>query len=575
MKKESVFFKLMLLITIMILLTAGVIGGMSYYLSKQELTEAGKADMKHLVDTSLVTLGLLNEQVESGELTMEEAKERARVLLVGPKNGDVYDHTQSSFLYKQDGYLVAYGQDFSSELHPKNPVGDIPDDTTNRENMVNASKEPDVESRYVYFPDTLDDGTPVTKTAYMSYFEPWEWTVGMIVLDDQFYQELSQLKWLIVAVAGGMTAASILLFFLASRKKLRLLNEISSAFAAISDKRLEEKALPESKDEIGQLGLSFNHMSRQLRGLIERLQETSSKVMDSSTSLSAVSEETAAGSEEVGRAISDIAAGTVMQAADLDETTRSLDRLNDSIQSMNSQNERIKDVTHRSEAAASQGTEIVSRLKQSNEESLFSSNEVSKNISNLYLKIKEISRITDTIESISAETNLLALNASIEAARAGEHGKGFAVVASEVRKLAEQSNQSTKQIQGMITGIEAETEKTVLAVSETIDRSQQLNGAVNETEEQFILISRAIGDTVDGILMLTNELEQITEQSGGISTAIRNASSVSEQTAASVEEMTASIDEQAQAIAQLANSAELLTDLSRELNGMIDQYSLQ
>lgn len=160
-KKESVFLKLMILITTMILMTVLVVGSISYYLTKQELTEAGKADMKY--------------PVETGQFSLEQA----RVLLVGPKKDNVYDHAKSSFLYKQDDYLVAYEQDFSSELHPKNPVGDIPEDTTNRENMVQASKQPEIQDRYVYFSDTLDDGTPVTKTAYMSYFEPWEWTVGM------------------------------------------------------------------------------------------------------------------------------------------------------------------------------------------------------------------------------------------------------------------------------------------------------------------------------------------------------------------------------------------------------------
>lgn len=143
-----------------------------------------------------------------------------------------------------------------------------------------------------------------------------------------------------------------------------------------------------------------------------------------------------------------------------------------------------------------------------------------------------------------------------------------------MRKLAEQSNEATKQIQRMISDIEIETEKTVTAVSGTINYSQQLNNAGNETEKEFMNISEAITETTKAISILNKEMMHITEQNEVITDAVQNASYISQQIAASVEEITAAIDEQISAIAQVAVSAEQLTDLSQELNKIVDQYTL-
>ncbi|WP_107841048.1 methyl-accepting chemotaxis protein [Metasolibacillus meyeri] len=571
---HSIFTKLTLLIVFVITLTAGVIGGASYYLTKTELINAGETDIKHLVDTAIVTLTVLDNQVKAGNITLEEAQDQARLLLNGPKLTEGYDYKASSFLYKKDGYLVAYDSNYAAVLHPTNPIGHIPENTTNRENMVLAAKAINLQDHFHHFNDTDDAGKPITKTAYMAQFEPWGWYVGMSVLDTTFYGELNKVKWYIITMTIAITLLGIALFYMASRKKFKLLVDISAAFLEIANRKIQAKSLPESKDEIGHLGQSFNYMLIQLRDLIAGLQETSSKVAETSLSLSAISEQTASSSEEVGRAMNEIAGGTVSQATDLEQTNHQIVLLNTSIKAMNQQNDTIQQMTAQSEAAAYQGQEMIKRLKQSNEQSLISSNEVSGNIASLHSKIGEISKITMAIESISAETNLLALNASIEAARAGEHGKGFAVVASEVRKLAEQSNEATKQIQSMISAIELETEKTVEAVAGTIDRSQQLDIAVNETEREFSHIMQAITETTQAITTLNKELATITEQNKTITQAVQNASNISGQTAAAVEQITASVDEQIGAIAQVAISAEQLTDLSQALNEIVEKYEL-
>ena len=573
LKTNKISTKLLFLISIIILLTAIIVGGTGYFLAKNELIYSGKLDLSHIANSSLAILTTLNEQVESNELTLSEAQEKARILLNGPKLEESYDFTKSNFVYKDKGYLVAYGSDYSTKLHPKNVIESIPEDTTNRENMVKGAHETTYNEQFVTYLDEDENGDMKNKIAYMTYYEPWDWNIGIAVYEDEFYAQLNKLKYILIAITITITILSLLSFYFLTKKKIKFLVDVKSAALNIANGHLQNSQLHESKDEIGQLGYAFNQMSSQLSHLINGLQSTSDNLLESATELSAVSEETSASSEEVGKAISEISNGTLTQFNDLENTNQRINHLQQSINTMNEQSHVIKELSINSEKATQQGREIVQQLQNSNEESLKASSHINTGITSLSARVKEISRITETIESIAAETNLLALNASIEAARAGEHGKGFAVVASEVRKLAEQSNKATHQIQEMITGIAEETQKTVHAMSQTTLHSEQLNQVVNKTEKEFSHIAASIFQTIQAVDTLNTELEQVTEENNNITIAIRNATSVSQQTAATVEEIHASVDEQINAIANVANSAEHLTHLNHQLNGMLNKYS--
>ena len=397
---------------------------------------------------------------------------------------------------------------------------------------------------------------------------------SIIALTDELYESLVSSKWIIILlilVAMGIGSA---ITYGTTRKKLALLSGVSQISLQIADGDLTAEQLPESADEIGQIGMSFNQMTASLRALLMDIQKTSKLLISSASTLSAVSEETSASSDEIGVAMMEITTGAVGQATNLEETNKSLGLLMASVDKMNDQNQHIKEISATSEEATAKGQNIVAVLKKSNDESTLASDQISIGITNLYTKLKDISKITDAITNISSQTNLLALNASIEAARAGEHGKGFAVVAEEVRKLAEQSSVSTNQIQQMIIGIEKEVEDTVMAMMTTTTISTQLNSAVNDTEDEFNKIAASVQETSAAMEQLTTEIQQVTEQSTVIIDAIQNVSAIAEQTAASAEEVTASVDEQSQAIASVTTLAQGLTDLSERVNEAIRKYRI-
>ena len=581
---SSISFKLIVLIFFLVTAIGATIGITNYYYAKKELIASGKLDLAHITNSATEVLNLLNDEVEQGTITKEEAQEKARSILIGPAvkdNSLLHDYSKSNFVYKNEGYLFAYDSDHHVTLHPVIPLNE---DRTNFQNnreqyvvqdLVSISQSTTYEDHFYEYSWINKEGEKEReKISYITYFEPWDWHIGIGAYMDEFYAPLTKLKWITTLLTALAVVLGLTSFYIATKRKFALLSDISQSSLQIADGDLTGKQLQESDDEIGQLGASFNQMTANLRSLLFEVKQTSETLLTSASELSAVSEQTSASSDEIGAAMTEIATGAIGQASNLEETNRSLDLLTTSIEKMNNQNQQIRDITTISEEATAKGKNIVTVLKKSNDESAEASEQISIGITKLYNQLKDISKITDTINNVSQQTNLLALNASIEAARAGEHGKGFAVVAEEVRKLAEESRTSTQQIQQMIMGIEKEVEVTVSAMTMTYSLSNQLHDAVNDTETEFNKISDTVQEIAKAMDHLNNEIQQVTAQSTVIIDAIQSISAISEETAASSEEVTASIDEQINAIHSVTTLAQDLTELSEKVNDTLRKYRL-
>lgn len=385
-----------------------------------------------------------------------------------------------------------------------------------------------------------------------------------------------------------------------------------------------------SKDEIGEMGLAFNRMLKNLRNLISETNEAIQGVTSTSEELSATSGQNSAAAHQIAKAIEELAKGNTEQTKIVSEAVDIVEQLTKSIESVaggaqeqahhvtitteqvGTVAKRIQDMAVRTEGVRD-SSELNYQAAQKGETAVNMAIEVMKRIelavkdsgdkiTELGNQSQQIGEIIQVIDDIAEQTNLLALNAAIEAARAGEHGKGFAVVADEVRKLAERSGKATKEIAVLITNIQTGTEAAVKSmdlgtreVTQGVETAQGAGEALNEilkiverTGSEVEAIAQAINEisaSTDGVSQAAENVAAITEEntaateemaagSGQVNTSIMNIAAIAQESAAAAEEVSASAEEMNASTEEIAASAESLTKMAEGLQKIVAHFQV-
>lgn len=328
------------------------------------------------------------------------------------------------------------------------------------------------------------------------------------------------------------------------------------------------------KDEVAQLCLSFNNMIDKIKQLINQTQGVITETLHSSEILTTSTTQSVSTIQELAVAVSEIAQGTTTQALDAQKSTQDMATLAHSMENVNEKTSHLLANTNGAKTLIENANSTMHSLVTTMNSSLEMSSDICTSIVELNTLNQNIEEVMKLVDSISEETNLLALNASIEAARVGEAGKGFAVVANEVRRLADESKSSTVNVRSTLSTINQKMNETVSLAEKSQQIIHNQEAVVDETHKVFFNI-------VEILTIMTTELQDVNESINAMQNLknmmidqIDSIASVTEESAASTEEVSSLATEQHNVISKLSTLSEELTHNMDALHQTIQAFKV-
>lgn len=372
---------------------------------------------------------------------------------------------------------------------------------------------------------------------------------------------------------GVSVLLTVWLSVLITRSVSRPVATLEDAARRVAEGDMNIKVSIETKDEVGSLAGSFNHMVSSVRSAMQEVERKSKEaelaaaeaqqalanIRKLTAEVREATVEVAQYTEEISSSIEQMAAGAEEQAAQTAEVAAAAEEMAQTItETSRSITITAQSSDHASEAARA-GADAVGRAKTSMQKIVDVTHLTGEKIDTLNTRVEEVGSITDVINEIADQTNLLALNAAIEAARAGTHGRGFAVVADEVRKLAERTAKATRDIASVLKKIQNETREANRSMEEAA-------GVVEKELASSDILSESFG-------RITGETEKVTTLVNQIAVASEEQSSTMSEVSKTIESMRVVADQSAIGVQQIAQVTTRLNGLMESLRDMVEHFA--
>ena len=505
------------------------------YLGKQEMT-------RHVVETAAGIFAHYRQLETSGAMSTEQAQRAAIEQIRQLRYG-----SQDYFWINDLGPTMV--------MHPMQPKLDGQDlsrikDPEGKElfnEMVTVARR-DGAGIVSYMWAKPGEADPVPKISYVQLFQPWGWIIGSGIYVDDVEQEFrnylarfSVIGLLIAAIMAALVAILI-------RSITRPLRQTMSAMANIAsgDADLTRDLDVSGNDELTTLGRDFNAFTQKLRTVVGQLLDTAGALEQSSRSLSQLSGQAHEQSQQ--------------QMLQMEQVATAINEVTYAVQDVARNAEHASSEVGAADGQAGQGQRNIETSLQQIDQLSATIGQAVEVIQSLATETTRIGSVLEVIGSIADQTNLLALNAAIEAARAGEQGRGFAVVADEVRLLAQRTQQSTAEIQGMIERLQKNSGAAVSVIVES-NRASQL------TVEQ----ASQAGESLAGIAQALRTLSGL---NASIASATLQQSHVIEDINQNVTLAAGLAQDSTQAAEQSSEAGKRLGELAQQLNRLLSQFRI-
>ena len=425
-------------------------------------------------------------------------------------------------------------------------------------------------------------GAEIDGVPYYLYYQPLINSDGSIVGSIEVgtpsadVKKITQSQSLIIlAISIIIMIVAAILQFIISKKIGFAMIKIREFLNRIKEGKLDtipdEEALKRT-DEVGDIYRTAVELKDRLTDIVQNIQLAAGDLIDSASNLTSVAQNTKHTVEDVVHATESIAERASSQAADAKLTSDGVTDMNERIKNIKNEMHDLVTYAESMADAEQKNRAIVEELNNQSLETRTSLDAVTKQIDRMNSSVQSIEKAITLISDIADETELLSLNASIEAARAGDAGRGFAVVADQIKKLADQSNVSAKDI-----GI-----KEVMDVSlETASIMQKVYDAMNlqqlkldETKAQSTQVSDGVDKSIEGISNISVKVDSLRESSHEIKDSVVTLADISEKTATTAESTIETVDSMSDTMNSLLASSDQLTVLAEKLSASLGVFRI-
>ncbi|AXA67237.1 MULTISPECIES: methyl-accepting chemotaxis protein [Pseudomonas] len=359
-------------------------------------------------------------------------------------------------------------------------------------------------------------------------------------------QTYSHNLWLLGIISAVAVVLTVVLAVLYTRSILQPLRQVLAINRRIAEGDLRVAAQATGRDEMADLMRATVQMQQTLRDTVSHIGEASTQLASAAEEMNAVTEEGSRGLQRQNSEVEQAATAVNEMTAAVEEVARNAASASTSAQ----QSERSTGL------GAARVTETVNAIQ-----SLTGTvSHTSEQIVALAEQAQGIATVVDVIRGIAEQTNLLALNAAIEAARAGEQGRGFAVVADEVRALAHRTQESTREIEQMIGGIQSGSEGAVQAMQRSRDEATATLKIANEAGAALEEIARSITEINERNFLIATASEEQAQVARSVDQNLVSIRDLSIQTSAGAH--------------QTAAAAHEVSRLAVDMNRLVGRFSV-
>ncbi|PET30738.1 methyl-accepting chemotaxis protein [Bacillus anthracis] len=394
------------------------------------------------------------------------------------------------------------------------------------------------------------------------------------VIYDYFQSYVSQTVYNIIVMLLGVVWSGILAYGAAVFliKPLRKLEE--AARKAAEGNIREDVPLPKTDDEIKSLSVAFNMMLGNLRGMVKNIDTTFSYTNNQVQQIRKQTGEATKQARGVSETLAEISSGAEQSAASIQAIVSAVDTTISIASEVEAKAKQSDELSLEMVQALGQSTRVFTSLIQGIQ-TLAKENEHSmQNVQKLEERMKQVEHIVSVVSEIASQTNLLALNASIEAARAGEHGRGFAVVAEEVRKLADESDHSARNISQLLRNMQDEVQQVAMKMIEQVKIAKEEAKRGEATELILKEMSSSIMEVADATKQISGYMnEQVSHihQTGAQTKAV---AAIAEETSAGSQEVARVTLQQSQNMIAIDQLLKDLEKQATDLKQTIERFSM-